>query len=384
MDGKPWCVREGSKRPTTSCKFTVEVKSKKVFCRHLLIFWLQSRLITPITEGVGYSAFLLRPIHCDVNILKSWHQSDTQLKGHMKRYWHMDSFGVEGHPPRLKGRNYRSISATLMLCVHWNNSVFGLSPPQKSIFPHFSASFVRPRKFNNTRSPSIVFVFVLVLALSFERTSRREWLQHCEHFLYLLLGSDKMFFSASFPSLLDPDNIPFQLCLFFYGGKGCCQTMIHTLNTTSIISLRASRCTLIRASFLFLMLFNSLPLMLFVGNFCFLFCFFFSQGGIQTPQRLLPFVCVSRCFALTLLSKCSGSSPHRSTAIEVAHMFVFECCFLSCVESARPSVTPVPSGRCLPCLLVDKCLFLCKSQTCIVFICIKVICFKKRKTPTQL
>lgn len=128
MGGKPWCVREGSKRPTTSCKFTIEVKSKKVFCRHLLIFWLQSRLITPITEGVGYSAFLLRPIHCDVNILKSWHQSDTQLKGHMKRYWDMDSFGVEGHPPRLKGRNYRSISATLMLCVHWNNSVFGLSP----------------------------------------------------------------------------------------------------------------------------------------------------------------------------------------------------------------------------------------------------------------
>lgn len=100
-----------------------------------------------------------------------------------------------------------------------------------------------------------------------------------------------MFFSASFPSLLDPDNIPFQLCLFFYGGKGCCRTLIHTLNTTSIISLRASRCTLIRASFLFLMLFNSLPLMLFVGNF--VFCFvFFSKEGFKLPSAFF-LLCVS-------------------------------------------------------------------------------------------
>lgn len=185
------------------------------------MFRLQSRLITPITEGLGYSPFLLLLFIVMLIFLKSWHQSDSQLKGHMKRYWDMDSFGVEVHPPLLKGRNDHSISATLMLCVHWNNSVFGLSPHPKSQFsPHFSASFVRPRNFNNTRSPSIVFVFVFVLALSFERTSRQEWLQHCEHFLYLLLGSNKMFFSASFPSLLDPDNIPFQLCLFFYGGEG--------------------------------------------------------------------------------------------------------------------------------------------------------------------
>lgn len=325
MGGKPWCVREGSKRPTTSCKFTVEVKSKKkVFCRHLLIFWLQSRLITPITEGVGYSAFLLRPIHCDVNILKSWHQSDTQLKGHMKRYWDMDSFGVEGHPPLLKGRNYRSIK----LCVHWNNCVFGLSPPQKSIFPHFSASFVHPRKFNNTRSPSIVFVFVFVLALSFERTSRREWLQHCEHFLYLLLGSDKMFFSASFPSLLDPDNIPFQLCLFFYGGKGCCRTLIHTLNTTSIISLRASRCTLIRASFLFLMLFNSLPLMLFVGNF--FFFFFLARRDSNSPAPSSFCVCLSVFRTHTFVQmQWLVSSPQHSDWSR-AHVCVWMLLFILC------------------------------------------------------
>lgn len=187
------------------------------------MFRLQSRLITPITEGLGYSAFLLLLFIVMLIFLKSWHQSDTQLKGHMKRYWDMDSFGVDVHPPLLKGRNYRSISATLMLCVHWNNSVFGLSPPPppKVNFPPLFSQFCASKKIQQHQvTQHIVFVFVFVLALSFERTSRREWLQHCEHFLYLFLGSDKMFFSASFPSLLDPDNIPFQLCLFFYGGEG--------------------------------------------------------------------------------------------------------------------------------------------------------------------
>lgn len=244
------------------------------------MFRLQSRLITPITEGLGYSDFLLLLFIVMLIFLKSWHQSDTQLKGHMKRYWDMDSFGVEVHPPLLKGRNDLSISATLMLCVHWNNSVFGLSPPPppppKSIFPHFSASFVRPRKFNNTRSPSTLCL-CLCLCSHWALSAQVDENDFSTVSIFFISSSapTKCFSLPLSRPFWTQITFRFNFACFFMGGKGCCRTLIHTLNTTSIISLRTLRCTLIRAYFLFLMLFNSLPLMLFVGNFFFLFFFFF-------------------------------------------------------------------------------------------------------------
>lgn len=224
---------------------------------------------------------------------------------------------------------------------------------------------------NSTTPGHSALCFVFVLAWSLERTSRHKWLQHCERFLYLLLGSDKMFFSASLLSLLYQDNILFQLCLFFTEGSGvCCPTLIHTLNTTSIIRLRLLRCTLIRDPFS--SAFNFLALMLFVGNF---FFFFPSKEGFKLHGAFSFCVCLLVFHTHTFVQ--NAVAPHRSTSDwSRAHARVWMLLW-SCVESARPPVTPVPSGRCLPCLLVDKRLFLCKSQTCIVFIYIKVICLKR-------
>lgn len=135
---------------------------------------------------------------------------------------------VEVHPPQVTSVQLNFIRNCYMF---FRLSLeFGLSPSKSRLSERlFLQVFVSLREFNNTRSPGIVFVFVFVLALSCERTSRQKWLQHCEQFLYLLLGSDKMFLFASLPSLLYADNILFQLCLFLKDGSGVgCPTLIHS------------------------------------------------------------------------------------------------------------------------------------------------------------
>lgn len=141
-----------------------------------------------------------------------------------------------------------------------------------------------------------------------------------------------MFFSLSLPSLLYPDNILFQLYPFLMEGSGvCCPTLIHTLNTTSIIRLRVLRCTLIRAPpphppppHPLSSAFNFLPLMLFV-------LFFSSKEGFELHGALS--FCVSLGVSHShLCPECSGSSPqhqrlksHTCSCLKAAFILCSKC-----------------------------------------------------------